>query len=93
VTDRNAPSYGQLLGLLKQLGFAVKNRGGDYVCRHQASDTWIVLAGTADDPAREADVVAVHKQLTERGLISLIDFQRFLRTLRPSTAGPGGEGS
>src|SRR5205085_6310648 len=80
MADRRAPSFGQLLRLLTDLGFTeARTPDGYRVYRHLATDTVFVFADRSNDgPAREADVVGVRRQLTERGLIDDDDFQRFL---------------
>src|SRR5438874_11758329 len=80
MAGRRALSFGQLLGFLKGRGVTeARTPEGYRVYRHVATDTVFVFASHSDDePAREADVVGVRRQLTERGLIADQDFQQFL---------------
>jgi hypothetical protein len=79
MANRNLPSFGELLSLLNRLGFEAAPGRRDRVYRHAVSDIWMVFAARDnDDLAREADVVAVRKQLIERGLMSEEQFDRFL---------------
>jgi hypothetical protein len=93
MTAQHRPTFGQLLRLLEDLHFTVEPaRAGIRAYRHAGSDSLLVFADHAEsDPAREADVVAVRKQLIERGLITGAEFGSRIAEFAPSPETGAGE--
>jgi hypothetical protein len=76
----NEMTYGRLTGLLESLGFEPRGSGEYY---HGKSDTVFLLnLREVDDVASPVDVVAVRKQLTERGLMEGAEFDQRVGRLR-----------
>jgi hypothetical protein len=85
-----AITHEQLHRLLLDLDFeSVPLQRPGRAFRHAGTDTWMVFADRRkDDPARPADLVAVRKQLTERGLLTADEFDRFLAASRETSRTP-----
>jgi hypothetical protein len=79
----NTVRFGDLIGLLEELGFDCTRRAeGQVVCEHRPSDTMILLAERpAGEKVREQVLFGVRLQLDQRGLLGRDEFDRRIAEL------------